>query len=49
MKEYTVRYSIGAYVYESTVKTSSSQAAMLWASAIGGYNVKIVEESVEKV
>ena len=44
MKEYTVRYSIGAYVYESVVKTSSSQAAILWANAIGGYNAIIMEE-----
>lgn len=42
MKEYTVRYSIGAYVYESVVRTSSSQAAMLWANAIGGTNIKVL-------
>jgi hypothetical protein len=44
MKEYTVRYSIGAYVYESVVRTSSSQAAILWANAIGGSNPKVVKE-----
>lgn len=44
MKEYTVRYSIGAYVYESKVSTSSSQAALLWVQAIGGVNTKIVGE-----
>ena len=44
MKEYTVRYSIGAYVYESTVKTSSSHAAFLWAEALGGSNVTVVKE-----
>lgn len=42
MKEYTVRYSIGAYVYESVVRTSSSYAAILWANAIGGINVTVV-------
>lgn len=44
MKEYTVRYSIGAYIYESVVKTSSSNAAILWAEALGGYNVTVVKE-----
>ena len=44
MKEYTVRYNIGAYVYESKVSTSSSQAALLWAESIGGANPKIVGE-----
>ena len=42
MKEYTVRYSIGAYVYESVVKTSSSFAAMRWVEAIGGHNISII-------
>ena len=49
MKAYTVRYNIGAYIYESVIWTSSSGAAMLWASAIGGYNVTVVEDPVEKV
>lgn len=44
MKEYTVRYSIGAYVYESVVKTSSSHAALLWVEAIGGYKGYVVKE-----
>lgn len=44
MKEYTVRYHLGAYVYESVVRTSSSHAAMLWVEAIGGYNVSVVKE-----
>lgn len=44
MKEYTVRYSIGAYVYESVVRTSSSHAAMLWVEAIGGYNPVVMKE-----
>ena len=44
MKEYTVRYNIGAYVYESVVRTSSSQAALLWAEAIGGANPTVVKE-----
>ena len=44
MKEYTVRYSIGTYVYESTVRTSSSQAALLWAEAMGGSNATVVRE-----
>jgi len=49
MKEYTVRYNIGAYIYESTVRTSSSQVAILWAESIGGYNVSVVEDPIEKV
>ena len=44
MKEYTVRYSIGPYVYESKVWTSSSHAALLWAEAMGGSNVTVVKE-----
>lgn len=47
MKEYVVRYHLGAYVYESVVKTSSSQAALLWAEAIGGYKSVVVGESNE--
>ena len=46
MKEYTVRYSIGAYIYESVIKTSSSYAAILWANAIGGVNVTVVSEAI---
>lgn len=42
MKEYTVGYWIGAYYYESVVRTSSSQAAILWARAIGGTNIKFL-------
>lgn len=42
MKEYRVRYSIGAYVYESVIWTSSSQAAILWANSIGGTNISVV-------
>lgn len=44
MKEYTVRYNIGAYIYESTVRTSSSNAALLWAESIGGSNPTVVKE-----
>ena len=44
MKEYVVRYYIGLYVYESIVKTSSSQAALLWAEAIGGYKPVVMKE-----
>ena len=44
MKEYVVRYYIGTCVYESVVKTTSSQAALLWAKAIGGYNVVVMSE-----
>lgn len=46
MKEYTyiVRYHLGAYVYESVVKTSSSHAALLWIKAIGGYNPVVMNE-----
>ena len=49
MKEYRVRYNIGAYIYESVIWTSSSGAAMLWAETIGGYNVTVVEAPVEKL
>lgn len=44
MKEYLVRYSIGAYIYESTIRTSSSNAAMLWVETIGGSNPTVVYE-----
>jgi hypothetical protein len=44
MKEYTVRYHLGAYVYESVVKTSSSRAALLWAESLGGYNAVVMKE-----
>jgi hypothetical protein len=48
VKKYTVRYSIGAYWYESEVFTSSSNAAILWAETIGGSNPMIMkEEDVE--
>ncbi len=48
MKKYTVRYTIGAYWYQSEVFTSSSNAAMLWAEIIGGSNPMVVkEEEVE--
>lgn len=43
MKEFVVRYSIGSYVYESAIRTSSSQAAILWANSIGGTNITVVE------
>ncbi len=42
MKEYTVRYTIGGYNYESVVRTSSSGAAIFWAEAMGGYLVYVV-------
>lgn len=44
MKEYTVRYNLGAYVYESKVSTSSSHAALMWVETIGGTNAKVVGE-----
>ena len=44
MKKFTVRYSIGAYRYESEVFTSSSDAAMQWAKNIGGHNAIVVKE-----
>lgn len=43
MKNYIVRYSIGPYIYESVIRTSSSSAALHWAAAIGGYNITVVE------
>ena len=40
-----IEYStVGTCVYESVVRTSSSQAALLWAKAIGGYNVVVMSE-----
>jgi len=30
MYEYVVRYSLGAYVYESYIRCSSSDAAIMW-------------------
>ena len=44
MKEYTVRYSIGGYVYESKIWTFSSNAALLWVETIGGANPTVVKE-----
>jgi len=51
MKEYTVRYHLeyedgylGAFVYESVVKTSSGLAALLWAESLGGYNAVVMKE-----
>ena len=46
MKEYVVRYYIGTCVYESVVKTTSSQAALLWAKAIGASIVVVLSEQV---
>lgn len=47
MKEYRVRYNIGGYWYESVVWTSSSNAALLWAETIGGYNVAVINEDAK--
>jgi len=49
MKEYTytVRYHLGAYVYESVVKTSSSRAALLWAESLGDRYTAVVMKEVE--
>lgn len=44
MKEYLVRYNIGAYYYHSKIMTSSSAAVFYWVDAIGGYNAFIMEE-----
>jgi hypothetical protein len=44
MKTFVLSYSIGAYVYESDVRTSSSQAAMLWAEALGAKNIRVIRE-----
>lgn len=30
MKEYLVRYTLHSYVYETSVRTASSEAAMFW-------------------
>jgi hypothetical protein len=48
VKEYVVRYRLNGYIYESVVKTSSSNAALLWVSqVIGGYSAVIVSEPNE--
>lgn len=44
MKEYTVGYWIGAYYYESVVRTYNSDAVFLWVETLGGYNSYIVKE-----
>jgi hypothetical protein len=49
MKKFTIRYAIGVYWYESEVFTDSSNAAILWAEKIGGYNVSAVEQKVLNV
>jgi hypothetical protein len=46
MKKFTVRYAIGVYWYQSEVFTDSSNAAILWAEKIGGYNVSVVSEAI---
>lgn len=48
MKKFTIHYAIGAYWYQSVIHTSSSNGALLWVEAIGGYNATVVkEEEVE--
>lgn len=44
MKNYVVRYHLGAYVYETVVRTSSSRAALFWVENIGGYNPVVMNE-----
>jgi hypothetical protein len=44
VKKFIVRYSIGVYIYESVIHTSSSHGALLWVEAIGGYNATVVKE-----
>lgn len=46
MKKFTVRYAIGVYWYQSEVFTDSSNAAILWAEKIGGYNVSVISEAI---
>ena len=41
-KTFVVSYSIGSYRYESEVRTSSSQAAILWAENFGATNITIL-------
>lgn len=44
MKEYTVRYSWGNRVFESTVRTDSSESALIWATdVLRGCNPYIVK------
>lgn len=43
MKEYTIRYSWGAHIYESKVRAASSGSALIWAEAAGFHNAKVVE------
>lgn len=47
MKEYVVRYRLNGYIYESVVKTSSSNAALLWVETIGGHSPVVISESLE--
>lgn len=49
MTKYTIRYNIGAYIYESVIWTSSSAAAMLWVETIGGSNPYVLEFKDETV
>lgn len=44
MKTFVVSYSIGAYRYESNVRTATSQGAILWAHALGATNIRVVRE-----
>lgn len=44
-KTFVVSYSIGSYKYESDVRTSSSQAAILWAEALGATNITVLPGS----
>ena len=43
LKEYTIRYSVFSFVYESKVRAASSNAALMWAKANDYSNARIVE------
>lgn len=47
MHTYTVRYSLGAYVYESYVRCASTDAAMMWVrnSIPSATNIKVENKS----
>lgn len=41
MKDYIVRYSLGGYVYETEVRTSSSGAAIFWVATVINHSTDI--------
>ena len=48
MKDYTIRYGIGAHVYETVVRTTSSHAAIMWAHFVLQATATVVKEEAIK-